>query len=214
MPDPSVLDQTGLIKAAAGPTSPNNSVTGYSAAQAAPTLAKSTGYTPTGVVVADDQTVEGSLNKIIAKDSPLMQQAAARAMAEKNNRGLINSSMAVGAGQDAVIGQALPIAQQDAQTRYNANAKTVDAQNAAAQFGAASSNTADLNNAQIATDVSKTNANAVNASSAQTAQAANQLQLQTVLSGLDANTKMKLAELDAQNKQLMQFNSSSASTLR
>ena len=58
--------------------------------------------------------VESRVNNIARSDSPLMQQARGAALQQMNDRGLINSSLGIGAAQDAVIRNALPIAQQDA----------------------------------------------------------------------------------------------------
>lgn len=63
-----------------------------------------------------DQTVAGQLSKILANDSPLMQQARARALQQMNGRGLTNSSMAQSAADSAMYDQAMQIAQQDANT--------------------------------------------------------------------------------------------------
>lgn len=76
--------------------------------------------------VTAPQTVQSQANDIIAADSPLMQQARGRAMQQMNERGLINSSLAVQAGQDAVMDRALQIAAPDAATnaqaaQFNAN---------------------------------------------------------------------------------------------
>jgi len=64
--------------------------------------------------------VAGQLNDLLHADSKYMQSAKANAMVQANSRGLINSSMAVGAGQKAAIDSALPIAQQDATINANA----------------------------------------------------------------------------------------------
>src|SRR3990167_22650 len=61
-------------------------------------------------------TVQGQVEGIIAKDSPLMQLAGTRAKQAANSRGLLNSSMAVQAGEAAVIDAAMPMATQDANT--------------------------------------------------------------------------------------------------
>lgn len=100
------------------------------------------GFTP-GQITVDPatQTVQGQIEGIIAADSPLMQQAATTARQGMNQRGLLNSSMAIGAGQDAVIRQALPIAQQDAGTFYDANKTNVGAENQALEFTAGAQNT-------------------------------------------------------------------------
>lgn len=63
-----------------------------------------------------DQTVAGQLSKILANDSPLMQQARARALQQMSGRGLTNSSMAQSAADSAMYDQAMQIAQQDANT--------------------------------------------------------------------------------------------------
>lgn len=61
-------------------------------------------------------TVQGQVESIIAKDSPLMQLHGTRAKQAANSRGLLNSSMAVQAGEAAVIDAAMPMASQDAAT--------------------------------------------------------------------------------------------------
>ncbi len=76
--------------------------------------------------VTPNETVRSQLQQIIADDSPLMQQARARAMQASNARGLLNSSMAATAGESALYDAAMPIAQQDASTyarsgEFNAN---------------------------------------------------------------------------------------------
>jgi len=82
-------------------------------------MAQSTDWT----VDPKTQTVAGQLNSVIASDSPIMQQARARAVQTMNSRGLSNSSMAVGAADSAVYDQALKIATPDAATFADA-AKT------------------------------------------------------------------------------------------
>jgi hypothetical protein len=66
--------------------------------------------------VTPDQTVQGQVKNIIADNSPLMQQAETRSLQKMNDRGGINSSMAIGAGQSALYDAALPIATADAAT--------------------------------------------------------------------------------------------------
>jgi hypothetical protein len=66
------------------------------------------------------QTVQGQIKGIIDANSPLMQQAETRANQQMNGRGLINSSMGVGAAQAALYDAAMPIAASDAQA-YNQN---------------------------------------------------------------------------------------------
>lgn len=88
----------------------------------------SSGFTPW--IVTPDQTVEGRLPGLIRSDNPLMQQARSRAMLAMNERGLINSSMAAQAAQDAVLERALQIAQPDAQTNARAGEFNASQRNA------------------------------------------------------------------------------------
>lgn len=68
------------------------------------------------------QTAAGLLDSMLAKDSPLMKRAAMQGKQMANSRGLLNSSMAAGAAQGAMIDRAAPIAIQDANT-YSAIAR-------------------------------------------------------------------------------------------
>lgn len=62
----------------------------------------------------ESKGVEGRVNSITNKNSPLMQTAATRAAQASNARGLNSSSLGIQAGQQAVIETATPIANADA----------------------------------------------------------------------------------------------------
>jgi hypothetical protein len=165
-----------------------------------------TGYTATPYTVPNEATVQERVKSIIGEDSALMQQAETRARQEAQARGLVNSSLAVGAGQQAVIAQALPIAQQDAQTYANAATNTANQQNAASQFNAGAQNTVGLANAQQQ-----------NAALANNQQAAVQLtntqmqrEAQIALANLDTQTRLALSTMDTQTRQLLQTNQSAS----
>jgi hypothetical protein len=68
-----------------------------------------------------DDTVASQVTKLAAADSKLNQMARTEGLKAANRRGLLNSSMAVGASQDAVLQNILPIAQQDAAQAYGKN---------------------------------------------------------------------------------------------
>jgi len=76
----------------------------------------------------EKQTVQGQLAGILASGNPLLVQAQTRAKQAAQARGLLNSSMAVQAGEEALYGAALPIATPDA-AAYQQRALTE------AQFG-------------------------------------------------------------------------------
>jgi hypothetical protein len=90
-----------------------------------------------GAVDPTTMTVQGQLEKLLASDNPLMDQARQKAMREANSRGLVNSTMAAQAGEEAFISQALPIAQQDASTFYSQGRANQDSTN---QFSMADKN--------------------------------------------------------------------------
>jgi len=98
------------------------------------------GYTPERIT--GQESVSEALDRIINGDSPLMQTAATTAKQGMNSRGLLNTSMAVGAGQDAVIRNALPIAQGDVATSLSVKSANQNATNTASQFLAQSQNMA------------------------------------------------------------------------
>ena len=85
-------------------------------------------------------TVEGRIEGLIAKNSAPMQSAKTRAIQDMNRRGLVNTSMAVGAGQRALYDYALPIASQDAQTSFAAKGLNQAAINRAGEFTAGQRN--------------------------------------------------------------------------
>ena len=125
--------------------------TEYDPTQAATTnvpVADATQITPTGADsgiithandaitqnVTPESTVKNQMEGLLSENSQYMQLAKQGAKEESASRGLLNSSIAAGAGQRAAIQSALPIAQQDAQTYNNQSLVNQQYQN---QFGAA-----------------------------------------------------------------------------
>lgn len=216
------------------------SARGYDASDA-----RSQGYDPnaanlTNWIIDPSQTVEGRLQGLIERRSPLLQMAEANALQEMNRRGLVNSTMALGAGQQALYAAALPIAQTDAATfalagRDNAAAANnmaqynATARNQAAQFEAAAANQAALQNAlarnqaaqfgaQADNTVSLANAAARNDASQFTAGAANTAALQNAAAanaasqfGAQAQNTASLANQASAN-QAAQFGAQAANT--
>lgn len=78
--------------------------------QAPTTDVGGTQYTNT----APEETVESRLNNLLTKDNPYLASARQSATRQAASRGLQNTSIAAGAGEEAAIKSALPIAQQDA----------------------------------------------------------------------------------------------------
>lgn len=177
--------------AAAGTTAPAVATNQYTSS-AVFNPAATTTYDPTAWSVDSDQTVQGQMNNIIAADSPMMQQAKTGALQQMNQRGLINSSMAIGAGQDAVMKNALPIAQQDA-NMYGRSG----------EFNAAASNQSGQFNAGALTDTAKFNSSSglqnsqFNAAQQNTEREANaQRQQESNLAAADTQNKLVVQQLD------------------
>ena len=175
----------------------------------------SQGYDPAQMKATDwqvtpNQTVQGQLSSVLDSNSPLLTKARADTAQAANARGLLNSSMAAGAGEAAVLDKALQIATPDAQVnaqagQFNANAKNAEAAqnqqatNTAAQFAAGAANNANA-----------TNAAATNAAGSETAKMqlqaglANQQQaFQSAMTQYDTSFKAALANADATNKSLL-----------
>ena len=104
---------------------------GIVAAQAAPIST---------IKVTPEMMVEDRINQIMRKDGVSMQLARSQAMQEMNARGLINSSMAVGASETARLRAAESIASKDASTVYGAASQNAGFENQASQFNASEAN--------------------------------------------------------------------------
>ena len=94
---------------------------------------------PNGIAAAKDfvspeSTVAGQLERIFQKKSPLQDLAATRAKEQASALGMQSSSAAIGASQRALYDSAMPIAQQDAKTFAEAQAREQTAYNAQAQI--------------------------------------------------------------------------------
>lgn len=208
---PPAVPSLGLLNTPATPAP-------YTANQSTAKPANAVGYNPVGFSVDKNQTVAGQVDSLIAKDSPLMQQATTRAMQRSNASGLLHSSSAVGAGEAALIGAALPIAQQDASTYNAAHTNTQNATNAALNFGAQATNTASGQNAQLGTSVSMANAESANKALQDSFQSKSNYGLATLdantkisLSNLDTATKVKITTMENQNRQFLQANQGASS---
>lgn len=173
-------------------------------ATVAPTVA-ATGYDPAATTLnPKTDTVAGQLDTIIGADSPIMQRAATRADQQMNKRGLMNSSMAVGAGQAAVMDAALPIASQDATTSATVNRENTAAANNQRQFTAGATNTAASQTAQLGTQVDLANAENTQQANLARADFAHKTQMQQ----LSDATRVNLANIEADYKTLIQTSAS------
>lgn len=196
------------------PTTPSGSAP---TPQAPVPQATATTYDPIKQTVSDKSTVQNQVANIVSSGSPLNTLAETAANKAVNRRGLLNSSIAVGAGQEAVLKSALPIAQQDAATYANTDAANAGFSNTAAQFNAAAKNTTSQFNAQLSLQQQLAQLQA----NTQLSLADKDAATRKILQQMDANTKMEIAKLDigskekltqveADNRQLLQTNISAA----
>jgi len=151
-----------------------------------PTAAPATYTAGQRTVDAGNETVAGQMQGLIQENAPLMQMARTSANQQMNSRGLLNSSMAVTASDQAAYQAALPIAQADASV-YDTNAK----QNLAYQNEALKTNTSAIN------DMTGRNLSA---------------SVEAMKTNMDAATKTQLATIEADYKTTMQ-NSATASEM-
>ena len=121
----------------------------------------------------DPNALSNQVGKVTDPNSQIMQQATAQANESSNSKGLLNSSMAVGAARNAVLSAALPIAQGDvnAQEQNAQNAQQTGLQNAQ------QANAMGTVKAQLGTQVNTTNAAATNSQIMAQLTQANQVQL-------------------------------------
>jgi hypothetical protein len=160
---------TGLLTTPTGYTADADLAgTGYTA-----NTGTSTGYTSKDWSVDSPQTVTGQVKDIVTAGGPLMKQAEARSNMRMNSRGLLNSSLAVGAGQSALYDAALPMAQADAQTNAQAANFNANAANAASAFTADATNKQSLVNQDATNRASEFQAGATNSANAANQSATN-----------------------------------------
>jgi hypothetical protein len=193
--------------------------TGYDATKAPDAVGADVGgYEAGGYDAAQtDENLSGAVDRITSKDGIIMQRAKALADQQSLQRGTLNSSMATGAAQAAVLDKATEIgagdvaaSQFNVQQKNNALAFSADARNKAAEFLASAKNNAAMAlaaeknqngrfNAQQANEAAAFTANAANAADAFLASAKNNV---SIFNAGEANKRaLASAEFANQAKQ-------------
>jgi len=145
---------------------------------------ESYGFTPVTRTPNANETVAGQFNALTKSDNPLMTMGRTMAKQEMNKKGLLNSSMAIGAAEAAAYQTALPIAQADAGTYKAVGDMNQNAQNQALQTNTGTLNEASKANLQVWGELAKSN--------------------------LDAANKASLSNIEANYKTLVQANTSAS----
>ena len=160
-------------------------------------------------------TAQTQLAGILNKGGALMQQSANMGNAQAAQRGLLNSSMGVQAAQNAMIQNAAPLAQSDANLIQNNQQWNASAQNQQGQFNASNQQQANMANQAATNQANQWNAGMQNdwtKFNAQNQTAMNQWnagqQNEATMKAMDVNSRETLANIEANYKQLMQVNSS------
>lgn len=186
---------TGLPQADATTTT---AVPSLASAAPLPSFTPTAPVAPSAWNVTPDQTVQGQVKSIIDNNSPLMQQAETRSLQKSNDRGLINSSIAVGAGQSALYDAAMPMAASDAATYARAGEANNNAKN---QFATAA-------NAQ-GFDLAKMNQQFTDNAAALT----QKFGFDTQLTKMQSDSARETANIAAQYRNLTQASASAASLM-
>jgi hypothetical protein len=107
----------------------------YSSDASKADLGSMAGTMQSAVTYTPDQNslVSGQLDKLLSKDSDYLNLARTKAMQTAASRGLLNSSIAAGAGESAAIDAARPIAEGDASAYFTSQRDNAAAQNQFAQ---------------------------------------------------------------------------------
>lgn len=97
----------------------------------------------------ESQTAAGRLEGMLESGSPLMERARTQGLQTANSRGLLNSSMAAGAAQGAMIDRAQPFALQDSNNLMQNARQDAAAQNEQAMLQSSTLADSFLNNQQF-----------------------------------------------------------------
>ena len=144
---------------------------------------------PASWKITPDQTVEGRIGALTDPNNPFIQQARSRADGRSNERGLLNSSMALTAADSAAYDAAMPIAQADA-----ANASKIAGYNTDQQNQFALANMSNATN-RYGIDTTSSTQRYVSDQNAAT---------QIAIKKLDQTQQTMLAELANKNQALLQ----------
>lgn len=197
-------------------------------AQGAAPVAAEQARTQNVSVDPSTMTVQGQLAGLINSGNPLLVQAQTRAAQQANKRGLLNSSMAVGAGESALYDAAMPIAQADAGTYRDVALTNADlsqqtelantgARNQMSQFNVGEANTTSRFNTGEANTTARFSAEQAQQTNLENTRLQQQSdmtnaenQTRMLLQQMDANTRVEMTNIEANYRTLMQASSSAS----
>lgn len=154
-------------------------------------------YDASEMTVDPQSTVANQMTGLLSAGSPYMDVARTGALQTANQRGLLNSSIAAGAGEKAAIESAMPIATQDAQTYAQAQMANQQAINAARAQGSDLGTQTALANTAAQNKITETQARL----SAEQQMAQQNAALQEQLKSGDFNRELGVMGADLANKE-------------
>lgn len=160
---------------------------------------------PGRISVGSKDTVAGQMYDILQDpNNPLNVQATTYGEQFANRRGLLNSSIAASAAQDALYKNAQPIASQDASTNYDANKTNVGNRLTADMFNTDLTSRVGMFNAGTAKDMAINTQNrnvdqAINTQNRNVDQAINtqNRNMDYAIANMDAGNKLAIAQVQA-----------------
>jgi hypothetical protein len=169
------------------------------------------GYNAATVGVTPDMTVQGQLLNVLAGENPataaLLQNAQTGANQASNASGVLHSSMADQAADQAMLNVAEPIAAADAQTYAQTATENQAALNQAYSTNAQLASTANVANLNSSTQ----NAIAWMQSQTNLAQETMSTQSAQAVATLNAQAQVQVAKVNTSNQMLIQTSASAAS---
>ena len=137
----------------------------------------------TPITVGKNDTVAGQMSNLLEnQNSPMNVQAQTFGNQTANRRGLLNSSIAVSAAQDASYKNAMPIATQDAATNFSANQQNSQQGLQASMFNNDVNSRVGMFNAGMNKDVQINREN---------------LDMNKYIADMDTNSKLQIANIQA-----------------
>ncbi len=188
-----------------------------------PNKVQSFGYDPNLRTVAPNETVSEQLDKILSPGSSYLstetnERAKSQVSEDMAGRGLLHSSINLGARRGAEIDRALPIAAADANTYSTAARDNQGASNVASQFNAGEMNQTEkiaqqgqIQSGLIADQGAQTRANAAVTGTEQRATQAQGAGFDTAMQTLRGEQAQELQTLTSNFQQLMQTSQSATS---
>ena len=168
---------------------------------------KATGYDATTQEVDPAALAGERLNLLTSQKSPNMMRAEQQGLLTAASRGLLDSSIAAGAAQGAMVDRATPLALSESEVLHQQALANQAAENRAAEFGAGAENVASLTEAQLGTEVSMFNVGQEQQQAQFDANWANQAEMLNAEMAQQAG-QFNASQQNAINSQIMQMNSS------